>query len=118
MTNTLEYYCGGKVAVITVLRSMYEQTGTSDDDIEGISAFPRQIEGVLVGITLKESDEGGFKASVRTHPPIDAAEICKSFGGGGHLRAAGCRIKSSEADAKAALVQRAEELLSQQGITD
>ncbi len=118
VTNTLEYYCGGKVAVITVLRSMYEQTGTSDDDIEGISAFPRQIEGVLVGITLKESDEGGFKASVRTHPPIDAAEICKSFGGGGHLRAAGCRIKSSEADAKAALVQRAEELLSQQGITD
>lgn len=116
VTNTLEYYCGGRVAVITVLRSMYEKTGAGDEDIEGISAFPRQIEGVIVGITLKESDEGGFKASVRTHPPIDAAEICKAFGGGGHLRAAGCRIKGSESEVKAALVKKAEELLLSQSL--
>lgn len=114
--NTLEYYCDGKVAVITVLLSMYEKTGAKDDDIEGISAFPRQIEGVIVGITLKESEQGGFKASVRTYPPIDASEICKAFDGGGHLRAAGCRIKSDEAEAKAALVKRAKELISRQGL--
>ncbi len=116
VTNTLEYYCGGRVAVITVLRSMLDKTGASDEDIEGLSAFPRQIEGVIVGITLKESEEGGFKASVRTHPPADASELCRAFGGGGHLRASGCRIKGSEAEVKSALVKKAEELLSRHGL--
>jgi phosphoesterase RecJ-like protein len=71
---------------------MYEKTGCKDEDLEGITAIPRSIEGVIVGVTLREREQGGFKISVRTYPPVDASEICKRVGGGGHIRAAGCQL--------------------------
>ncbi len=111
VTDTLEYHAGGKIAIITVRREMLLGTGTCEDDINGISSLPRQIEGVVAGITLKETEENVFKVSVRTHPPIDASEICRPFGGGGHIRAAGCRIRGSEQEVKSLLINRAEEIL-------
>lgn len=90
----MEFHFHDKCAVITVTREMYEKTGCRDDDLEGITAIPRSIEGVIVGVTLRERENGGFKISVRTYPPIDASEICKRLGGGGHIRAAGCQLSA------------------------
>lgn len=109
--DTLEYYAGGKIAVITVRRSAMLSTGACENDLNGIASLPRQIDGVLVGITLKETEEGVYKVSVRTHAPADASEICKAFGGGGHIRASGCRVRGAEQEVKSALVKRAEEIL-------
>ena len=69
---------------------MFEKTGTSESDCDAISAIARQIEGVKIGITMREKKDGSYKFSVRTHEPVDAAVICKNLGGGGHARAAGC----------------------------
>ena len=90
--EAMEFHFDDKCAVITVTREMYEKTGCKDEDLEGITSISRSIEGVMVGVTLREREEGGFKISVRTYPPIDAAEICKRVGGGGHIRAAGCQL--------------------------
>lgn len=54
--------------------------------------MPRQIEGVMAGITLREKNNGKFKVSVRTTDELDASAICANFGGGGHKAAAGCMI--------------------------
>ena len=72
---------------------MKREAGVSDDDLEGITSMPRKVEGVLVGVTFREKENGVFKISVRTHAPVDAAEICRKFGGGGHNRAAGCAVE-------------------------
>ena len=90
--EAMEFHFNDKCAVITVTRDMYEKTGCKDEDLEGITSISRSIEGVTVGVTLRERKEGGFKISVRTYPPIDASEICKRVGGGGHIRAAGCQL--------------------------
>lgn len=90
--EAMEFHFNDKCAVITVTRDMYEKTGCKDEDLEGITSISRSIEGVTVGVTLRERQEGGFKISVRTYPPIDASEICKRVGGGGHIRAAGCQL--------------------------
>ena len=90
--DAMEFHFDDKCAVITVTREMYEKTGCKDEDLEGITSISRSIEGVMVGVTLREREEGGFKISVRTYPPIDASEICKRVGGGGHIRAAGCQL--------------------------
>ena len=92
--EAMEFYFEDKCAVITVTREMYEKTGCKDEDLEGITSISRSIEGVMVGVTLRERLEGGFKISVRTYPPIDASEICKRVGGGGHIRAAGCQLSA------------------------
>ena len=90
--DKMEFFFGGKCAIITVTSSMYKETGCKDEDLEGITAIPRSIEGVLAGVTLREKPEGGYKVSVRTYPPVDASKICGLLGGGGHIRAAGCQI--------------------------
>ena len=97
----MEFHFDDKCAIITVTRDMYEKTGCRDDDLEGITAISRSIEGVIVGVTMRERENGGFKVSVRTYPPVDASEICARLGGGGHIRAAGCQI-SAKYDAKQA----------------
>lgn len=88
----MEFYFEDKCALITVTRQMYEATGCKDEDLEGITAISRTIEGVLAGVTLREKPDGSYKVSVRTHPPLDASKICGKLGGGGHMYAAGCQI--------------------------
>lgn len=83
-------YCDGKVVVLKVTNEMFKETGATRDQCDAIAALSRQVEGALCGITMKEKDNGGFKFSLRTHAPLDAAKLCQNFGGGGHMRAAGC----------------------------
>ncbi len=90
--DAMEFHFDDKCAIITVTREMYEKTGCKDEDLEGITSISRSIEGVMVGVTLREREDGSFKISVRTYPPVDASKICKRVGGGGHIRAAGCQL--------------------------
>ena len=102
----------GRYAVTALTRAMYDECGANDDEAEQIAAIPRQVEGVLVGATLKERKSGGFKVSLRTYAPADAAAIAKRLGGGGHPRAAGCMIENSSLEeAKAILLEAVREEL-------
>ena len=88
--DTMDYFCGGKCAMIFIPQSILQETGATESDVEGAASLPRQIEGVMIGVTVKEKEDGTVKISLRTTPPVNAAEICKNFGGGGHAGAAGC----------------------------
>lgn len=103
--NTMEYFCGGRVAVIGITRQMIEQTHADESELDGVSSIPRMIEGVAVGITLREKPDGTYKVSVRTTNEADASEICRQFGGGGHARAAGCLIAADYETARQRLAE-------------
>lgn len=90
--NSMESFFDGKAAIITITQEMYRQSGSDESESHPLKAIPRQIEGVLVGVTIKEMKDGSFQASVRTDPPANASRICTDFGGGGHIRAAGCNL--------------------------
>ena len=108
----MEFTSRGRICIITVTREMLQQTGCSESDLEDLSGLPRSIEGVECGITLREQENGNFKISVRTKE-LDAAAICATFGGGGHLRAAGCECGGTPFDLKVALVARVEQALAE-----
>lgn len=110
MVNTgIEFYFDGKVAINTITIDMMKTAGANADDIDDISNIPSSIEGVFIGITIREmSCETDCKISVRTSPPFDASEICKKFGGGGHKAAAGATVEKSAVDAKADLLAAVE----------
>ena len=101
--ETLEYHFDDKCALITITQDMYRKSGSSDDECYPITALPRQIEGVLVGAVIKEQKDGTFKVSVRTDDGIDASEICKRLGGGGHKGAAGSSLGNDLQKGKEAL---------------
>ncbi len=56
---------------------MKREAGVSDDDLEGITSMPRKVEGVLVGVTFREKENGVFQNFGENPCPVDAAEICR-----------------------------------------
>ena len=80
---------GGEMAIVAIPKAVEEELGVTRDDMDNISSFPRTISGVRVAATLRETEEGGTKMSVRAVPGYDATRITCCFGGGGHKGAAG-----------------------------
>ena len=98
--QSLEFYAEGKVAVITVTKDMLESCSCDKSDLDAIKPITRQIEGVEIGLTVKQEDNGKAGVSARTSENYDASLICAHFGGGGHARAAGCEMKCTPEEAK------------------
>ncbi|HJV46699.1 MAG TPA: bifunctional oligoribonuclease/PAP phosphatase NrnA [Bacillota bacterium] len=106
---TLELSSDGKVAKLTITQEMVESSGASSEDMEGIVNYARNIEGVEVGILLKQVDHDLVKMSLRSRQEVDVSAIAKALGGGGHARAAGCSFRGSLEEAGAALEQKLKE---------
>ncbi|RIX51782.1 bifunctional oligoribonuclease/PAP phosphatase NrnA [Paenibacillus nanensis] len=66
--------------------------GAVPEDLEGIVNYALNVDGVEVGILFKETNDGAVKASLRSAGKADVAAIAQTFGGGGHVRASGCRL--------------------------
>ena len=97
--DSMRFYFSDKCAIICVTQDMYARSGSDESEVDRLSNLPRQVEGVLVGATVRELADGNFKASVRTHGDIDASAICKRLGGGGHMGAAGCTLYGTKQQA-------------------
>jgi phosphoesterase RecJ-like protein len=91
--DTMIFCADDKCAMIYTTLEMAESAG--DDDLEGLASIPRQIEGVKIGITIREKPDGIYKVSVRTTGDVDACNFCKQFGGGGHVAASGCTLEGT-----------------------
>lgn len=103
LTHTTEFYAGGKVAVSAISDALKAELGLTEDDIDDISGFGREIEGVEIAVMLRQTPEGG-KISLRTSPDFDAASICARLGGGGHRAAAGATVPGNLEAAKNAVL--------------
>lgn len=110
--NTLELYFDNRCAVVCITKDMLSRTGAEESELEGVAAMPREVEGVLVGITLRQRDNG-YKISVRSGEEVDASVLCGNFGGGGHKCAAGCFIEGNLETAKKAMLEVIEKALGE-----
>ncbi len=103
--SSIESYFDGKCAIMTITRKMFEESGSSSTECDGIAALPRKIEGVKIGVTIRERHDGSYKVSMRTVEPFDAAKMCGKLGGGGHRAAAGCEFNCPLDEVKATLLE-------------
>ncbi|SDM86049.1 DHH family phosphoesterase [Acetanaerobacterium elongatum] len=103
--NSIEYYFDNRCAMISVTGDMLKSTGATECELEGLSTLPRQIEGVQIGVMLREKENGDFKVSIRSNDGFDASKICGLLGGGGHVKAAGCVVKGGLENAKKVLIE-------------
>ncbi len=81
-----------RIAWLWVTSEDLEETGATNEDLEGLVNYPRNIEGVEVGLLFKQNGEQSVKVSMRSAGKVNVAEVAQRFGGGGHVRAAGCRF--------------------------
>lgn len=91
--SSIEFYFDGKCALVSVTKDQLDSV--DPEDVNGISAIPRCIEGVEVSVVMKQRGNGSWKASLRSNRDINVQKICSTFGGGGHERAAGCSFGSA-----------------------
>lgn len=107
----MQFFDGDRICVITITQDMYDRTGSGEWETEAIAPLTRQIEGVEIGLTIREKADKSCKCSIRTFESVNAAELAGCFGGGGHLQAAACRFDCGVEEAKAQLVAKCRELL-------
>ncbi len=87
---------GGRVAYFTLTKKMLVDDGLTLLDFDTSVDVVRSLSGVEIAIYIRELD-GGYKASLRS-TSANVAEVASAFGGGGHIRAAGCFIKADGID--------------------
>lgn len=103
--SNLKFYYDNRVAITVITTDMFKTTGAEECDLDALPAMTRQIQGVEVGVVIKERNEGEFKISLRTGKSPDASAICSNFGGGGHAGAAGCTIYGKAEDAENKIIE-------------
>lgn len=104
--ETLELAADGRVAAVTV----YCQLIDKKYNTEGLINIPRNIKGVEIAILFKVVDENNTRISFRSRS-LDVSKLALSFGGGGHVKAAGCTIQGSPSVVKNNILAVCEELL-------
>ncbi len=88
----IRYAHEGRFAAIVVTQAAMEQTGADQSMTEGFVDFPLNVEGVEVAASIMEVKRGQYRVSLRTKSYADANRIAGVYGGGGHIRAAGCML--------------------------
>ncbi|MEF2965166.1 bifunctional oligoribonuclease/PAP phosphatase NrnA [Paenibacillus sp. M1] len=91
--NGLQMTEDGKISWVSVDDEDMQAVGAIHEDLEGIVNYPRNIQGVEVGLLFKVINENAVKVSMRSAGKVDVASVAQHFGGGGHVRAAGARIE-------------------------
>lgn len=87
--SKIRLFADGKIGMVTITKDELDSLGAEYEHTEGLADVARVIEGVEVGVIIKENN-GKLKISLRTNKYVDATKIAEQFDGGGHVRASGC----------------------------
>ncbi len=96
--DAIELHLNGKVSSIYL-------PGARSKDTDGFINYALFIDGVEVAFFIKEEERERFRVSFRSKNQIDVNRIAGRFGGGGHQKAAGCRIKGQAEEIKALILE-------------
>lgn len=85
----------GKVIVGSVRLKEMEFYGVSVKELDGIVSQLRYTRGTEVAIFLYELEGHRYKVSMRSNGAVDVSRVAGYFGGGGHVKAAGCEMSGN-----------------------
>lgn len=110
--GTLQRDADGRLAWINISRETINRVDGTDEDVEGLVNYPRNVQGVEVGICFREAAPGKVKVSMRSKYVIDVGAIAVEFGGGGHARASGCTVEGELATVSERVLERVRQELA------
>src|SRR5207244_611034 len=108
---TMRVEMDGRLAWAKVTRRMLREANAVMAESEGIIDTLNSIAGLELAILFKEVSSDLTKISVRSRGGVDAAALCASFGGGGHIRAAGAEIEKGMEEATKLVLSAAKEAI-------
>jgi len=102
--RSLELLCEDRVAIMTLRKQDFAETGALEIETERFVDVPQQVQSVQVVAMVTESTmnhngEGPLtRVSFRSKPgqnAVNVAELANTLGGGGHARASGAKLAMS-----------------------
>ena len=103
ISSKLQTALDGKISYATLSKSDRDNLGIDSDCFETAIDIVRSVMNSEIAIFVRENDDGSVKASIRS-TGFNVAEVAATFGGGGHIRAAGCALPVSTAEDGANLI--------------
>lgn len=100
----LEFFEDGKITFTYMTKVDDNEIGVKPGEHDGIVEIGKSIEGVEVSIFMYEKKDKGFKLSLRSNEYVNVSEVCLTFGGGGHIKAAGATVYMPFEEAKKAII--------------
>src|SRR5438270_4521322 len=108
LLDTMRFGCDGKLAYFSLSQASALALGVIPEDNEGLIDHLRAIQGVVVSIFFEELTDGKVRVSMRSkNEAIDVCAICTQFGGGGHVLAAGARVRGTLPEVEKKIVEQA-----------
>ena len=112
---TLRQSDDGTLAWMTVPSEAFRELHCDASDLEGLTDYPRVLDGVEVALLFREL-ERGVKLSFRSNGRVDVNELAREFDGGGHVRAAGALIQGSLDEVRTRVLERASHHVTEAGL--
>jgi bifunctional oligoribonuclease and PAP phosphatase NrnA len=99
LLGTMHFHADYRVASFSLSLAVAKKLGVLPEDNEGLIDHLRAIRGVVVAIFFEELSDGKVRVSMRSKTEkVNVCAICEKFGGGGHVLAAGARVKGTLAE--------------------
>ncbi len=85
----------GRFAWALLSRAELQRAGVPTQELDGFSEQLKSVRGADVVALVLETAPGSYKVSLRSRGDADVRAIAADLGGGGHEKAAGCRLEGS-----------------------
>lgn len=106
LLQELKYDCDGRLAWSVIDFEDIRPLGAVPDDMNSLSDFIRSIKGVEIGISITQMAGKKVDVSFRSKGKIPINTVAQSFGGGGHMYAAGCHVDGTLEEAATSIVEK------------
>ncbi|MBT9175985.1 MAG: Bifunctional oligoribonuclease and PAP phosphatase NrnA [Firmicutes bacterium] len=110
--SLLTQECDGRVTVLEIPFTVFARCGVEEAEMEGMIEYARAVPGTQIAVLLRAVQTDITKVSLRSRGSNDVSVVAMSFGGGGHLNAAGCTLHLPLSDVRAAVLAAVKQVLS------
>ena len=108
----MQFDANGRVASFGLSLATAKKLGVLPEDNEGLIDHLRAIRGVIVAVFFEELPDGKVRVSMRSKSEkVNVCAICEKFGGGGHILAAGARVKGALAEVEKKILEEVRDVV-------
>jgi phosphoesterase RecJ-like protein len=106
LLGTMRFEANDRVASFSLSLATARKLGVLPEDNEGLIDHLRAIRGVIVAVFFEELPDGKVRVSMRSkNEKVNVCAICEKFGGGGHVLAAGARVRGTLAEVEKKILE-------------
>lgn len=97
---------------ITLSYEVVHRLGATTDDVDGLVEHPRSVAGTRLALMFRDLGHEKVKVSFRSTGNVDAQQLARQFGGGGHVKASGALLHGALSDVEPMVIAKAREYLA------